>query len=709
MNGMKNLRCALIGICWGMVFLVLQSGLHAQKPNIDWQQRKFSMFIHFGLYSQLGGVWNGKPVEWGYSEQIQSFAGIFSDWYAATAKTFNPEYWNADSIVQTARNAGMKSIVITAKHHDGFCLFHSRHTAFNIVDATPYKRDLVKELSQACEREGMAFGLYFSLIDWHYPQAFPISSHNADPVTPEHHRFNKKQVAELMTDYGKISEIWFDMGSLTTEQSKELYDLVDSLQPDCMISGRLGNNYCDFAVMADNAFPDRLLSMPWQTAASMFEETWGFRSWQKRGNPKDKIKEKIRSLVKVIGRGGNYLLNIGPDGEGKVIDFEKKVLLGIGQWLEKYGDAVYSTQGNPFAKPFEWGELTRKDRTLFLFIKEEYAHIPIVLQGVETLLTKARDLTAKKEIIVAQEETKLTIPPLPPNTVVHDEGGFRIIALQFEQKPIINDIPKQQWQKVLDKTNAIPLFGHSLTDYYGSYKSLTAYRWVIEDCPKNIRPSIEYSVGDRGRKIALRIGDTLLNYTLTEGTLIKKRQPEGISLDSVFIKQGRSVFGDIPEEKDGAHTDISLGEWQPWNNFEYGKRYEKPMRERSAIVVLQEITASQDGETAVEITAGNALYVLLNGKYVTADFPINRPKEQKVFILLPLKKGKNQLVVKCYNHRENVMPFAMEFPACWETCLRVFPEISQPETGTCDILLNRGDDRQPATPLGLPNLKIRLQ
>lgn len=667
------------------------------------------MFIHFGLYSKLGGVWNEKPVERGYSEQIQSFAGLSGDCYAATANTFDPTRWNADSVVYLARKAGMKSIVITAKHHDGFCMFHSRHTLFNIVDATPHKRDIVKELSQACEREGMAFGLYFSLIDWHFPQASPISGHNADPITPEHHLLNKKQVTELMTNYGKISEIWFDMGSLTPEQSKELYDLVDSLQPACMVSGRLGNNYCDFAVMADNAFPDRFLSMPWQTAASMFDETWGFRSWQKRGLTEDKIKEKIRSLVKVVGGGGNYLLNIGPDGEGRVIDFEKKVLFGIGQWLEKYGEAIYSTQGSPFAKPFQWGELTQKGQTLYMFIKEEYAHIPIVLQGVETPLYKATDLTENKKIDIIQEEIKLIIPPLPQNIVVNDEGGFRIIALQFKQKPVINDIPTQHWQNVLDKTNAIPQFRLSLPDYYGGYKSLTAYRWEIEDMPKTIHPSFEYTACDSGRKVALTIGDTLLNYTLTEGKSIKKQQSEGISFGGVFVKQGRSVFGHIAEEKENAIVDISLKEWQPWDNFEYGKRYEKTIREHSSMIVLQEIFAQHGGEIAVEITAGNAVYVLLNGEYITADFPLNRPKEQKVFILLPLKPGKNQLVIKCHNHDENIMPFAMKFPEHWETYRCVFSEISLPETNSNTVMLKRGDLSQPATPLCLPNLKLRLQ
>ncbi|MDR0815120.1 MAG: alpha-L-fucosidase, partial [Bacteroidales bacterium] len=206
----------------------------------QWKGDKYSMFIHWGIYSELGGVWKGKQISYGLSEQIQAHAGIYSDVYAQVAKRFNPVLWNPDSVVLLAKQAGMRSIVITSKHHDGFCMFHSAHTDYNVVDATPYKHDVVGELSAACARHGLKFGLYFSLIDWHYPQASPISSHNSDIITPEHFEFNKKQIRELLTNYGPISELWFDMGSHSFEQSLEMRHLVHSLQPDCMIGSRLG-------------------------------------------------------------------------------------------------------------------------------------------------------------------------------------------------------------------------------------------------------------------------------------------------------------------------------------------------------------------------------------------------------------------------------------------------------------------------------------
>ena len=320
--------------------MLMISSLALRARQADWHADKYSMFIHFGLYSHFGGVWDGEPVRQGYSEQIQSFAGIFSDWYGEEAAVFDPVKFNADEIARLAKVGGMRSIVFTSKHHDGFCMFDTKTTTYSSVAKMPSHRDFVREMSEACARHGLRFGLYYSLIDWNYPHAYPISSHNADFVTPEHHEFSKAQVRELLTNYGPVSELWFDMGSLEPWQSRELYDLVKELQPDCMVSGRLGNDVYDFAVMADNKLPESALHAPWQSAASMFPETWSYRSWQERGSVDDKVAEKLRSLIKVVSHGGNYLLNIGPASDGSIVPFERDVLLKIGSWLEENGEAI---------------------------------------------------------------------------------------------------------------------------------------------------------------------------------------------------------------------------------------------------------------------------------------------------------------------------------------------------------------------------------
>src|SRR5882762_6397258 len=199
-----------------------------------WADRKFGMFIHFGLYSMLGGEWKGKQIDNGYSEQIMANAPIPLPEYAALAGQFNPVNFDADAIVALAKAAGMKFIVITSKHHDGFNMFHTAQTRYNIVDASPYRRDVVKELSAACARAGMKFGVYYSSIDWHQPGASTYIEGNSNPIAPDHAAFNVAQLKELLSNYGPISEIWFDMGKPTPEQSKMFAQTVHRLQPRTM-------------------------------------------------------------------------------------------------------------------------------------------------------------------------------------------------------------------------------------------------------------------------------------------------------------------------------------------------------------------------------------------------------------------------------------------------------------------------------------------
>ncbi|MEG2946710.1 MAG: alpha-L-fucosidase, partial [Bacteroidales bacterium] len=264
-----------------------QSAIQAQQQS--WFDNKYSMFIHFGIYSQPAGIWKGKEIP-NYSEQIQAHGGIYSDVYRDLSLSFNPEKWDATEVVKLAKRNGMRSVVFTTKHHDGFCMYNSAYTKFDIMDATPYKKDVLLTLAEACKAEGLKMGLYFSLIDW---TQHPITAQNINNITDQHHRYNLNQIEELLTNYGPISELWFDMGSLSEAQSREMYNLVHRLQPDCMVSGRLGNNCYDFCVMGDNEYPDYTLVRPWQTAASIYTETWSYRSWQQYSEVKAKVEEKI--------------------------------------------------------------------------------------------------------------------------------------------------------------------------------------------------------------------------------------------------------------------------------------------------------------------------------------------------------------------------------------------------------------------------------
>ena len=443
-----------------------------------WYGGKYSMFIHFGLYSELGGVWEGKPVTAGYSEQIQSFAGIFSDWYGETALRFNPTRFNADEIVALAKEAGMRSIVITTKHHDGFCMFRTATTDYNSWEATPVPRDFVKELADACRRGGLRLGLYYSNIDWHFPQAYPISSHNCDFVTPEHFELSKAQIRELLTNYGPISELWFDMGSHTPEQSREMYNLVHELQPDCMVSGRLGNDAYDFSVMADNKYPESALQVAWQTAASMFDETWSYRSWQERGSAVDKAEEKLRSLLGVVSHGGNFLLNIGPKGDGSVVPFEREVLQRIGKWMGKYGEAIYETEASPYRQSFEWGYITRKGTKMYLIVSDDYkaGQVQIPMPADNKLLS-ARSLVGGNALKFSQEKATYWI-----DTPAKEGDTYAVAELTFasEVEPMPMAALRKSGALVLSQENATPSYSYSCYDYYTNYRSTVAFNWETE-------------------------------------------------------------------------------------------------------------------------------------------------------------------------------------------------------------------------------------
>lgn len=619
-----RLKIALI-LCVCSLLLSAQ-----QKPSQQWLDQKFSMFIHFGLYSAYGGVYEGEPVTRGYSEQIQSFAGIFSDWYAWTAKEFNPVQWNPDSIVSLAKEAGMQSIVFTSKHHDGFCMYHSGYTDFNIVDATPYGRDMMKELAEACKRGGIGFGVYYSLIDWHYPQAYPISSHNADPLTPEHYAYNLRQVEEIMTRYGDISEIWFDMGSLTPEQSKGLYDLVNRLQPQCMVSGRLGNDYVDFAVMADNEYPDYRLGVPWQTAASMFDETWGYRSWQERGSVEEKVNEKIASLIRVVGAGGHYLLNIGPRGDGSVVEFERDVLREIGAWLKV----------NPLNLSSSWK---------------------------------------------------------------NDPEKASYLSAEVSQSVIENG--------ALSPQNATPLFGHSSLNYYAGYKSIIGYEWALPAGKRKVTPEITFTDNETGRKIILEIDGHKQPVTLQSASFKTERLPlNSVIWGKVFRKPGRGVFGNV-EEEGVASVDLNtMGpEWEVVDNFQEGMIYTEEIQPRESVILLHEIESSRQQTAAVEITCGNGAYILLNGEYITAHLSPARISKQKELVLLPLRKGFNQLIIKYYNGFDETFSYGVNPLSAWKIYSQKLTLVTLDKKEDHIVWLRSGDATSSVSPLRLNNVKIKTE
>lgn len=619
-----------------------------RKAQEEWQAQKYSMFIHWGaIYSTLGGVWDGKPVTRGYSEQIQAHAGIYSDTYGAVAKQFKAPNWNADAIALLAKAAGMRSVVITSKHHDGFCMFRSAYTDYNVVDATPFGRDVIKELSDACHRQGLRFGLYFSLIDWHFPQAYPISSNNSDPITPEHHEYNKQQITELLSNYGPISELWFDMGSLTAQQSKELADLVHRLQPDCMVSGRLGNDAGDFCVMGDNNYPDYKLATPWQTPASVYDETWGYRSWQQHGKAEDKAHEKLEGLIKVAARGGNYLLNIGPRGDGAVVDFEKDVLLQIGDWLKLNGDAIYGSSANPFDTTFSWGEVTAKTNRLYLHLLKEPAQRTIMLPGLNGKIAKVTLLESGQPLKcrISSNAKGQTIV-LPDNFKLDDK--VKVLALDLNKGYAITPMHILNWNGnrqnlVLNTRNAVKQYSFSGVDYDSYYRSTVGASWAFRSAAK-ARPTLQirYTEQENGREIWLDIDGYKKKVKLENGLVIEEKAAD-VHFGPVYHSGAYwgGIGGELPSFKDSA--------WVLQADWKDGETYTLDAGPSENWYIRQEITAGSAGPCLVELSSGDGIQVFLNGRELMAHNNPERGATQKEILELPLQSGKNQLIVKFYN------------------------------------------------------------
>ncbi len=374
------------------VTLVFAAQALAKPPDERmawWREARFGMFIHWGLYAVPGGEWGGRTH---YGEWLRSSAQIPLAEYTPLLEKFNPVEFDADAIVRLARDAGMGYVVITTKHHDGFCLFDSAHTEFDVM-STPFRRDVMREMADACRRHGLRIGWYYSIMDWHHPDYLPRREWETDRPTDDadferYVAYMKAQLRELLTNYGDIGVLWFDgqwEGNWNDQRGRDLEAYVRSLAPNIIINSRVGRAGGDHGLdtesgmLGDYATPEQFIpssdpGLDWETCMTM-NDHWGYNRADRNFKSATTL---IRNLVEIASKGGNFLLNIGPTGTGAVPPESVDRLRQISQWAGANDVAVIGTRASPFpAGHLPWGRCTTRpdldapDRTiLYLHVFE---------------------------------------------------------------------------------------------------------------------------------------------------------------------------------------------------------------------------------------------------------------------------------------------------------------------------------------------------
>ncbi len=423
----------------------LEESAEARAERMEWfKDARFGMFIHWGVYAVHGGTYQGAPVR-GISEWIMHRAGIPVEDYEEYARMFNPRFFDAEQWVDIAAEAGMKYIVITSKHHDGFALWDSQVSDWDIMDASPFRRDILKELAEACAARGIRLCFYHSIMDWHHPDAQGINYPNyndpgrTNPNFPDYvANYMKPQLKELLEGYGPIGILWFDgewISDYTTEMGKDVYQFVRELQPEIIINNRVDKGRQGMAGLdregdfagdygtPEQEIPDTgLKGVDWESCMTM-NDSWGWKAPDQNWKSAEHL---IQNLIDIVSKGGNYLLNVGPTHEGLIPQPSVERLQVMGAWLQANGESIYGATASPFEKP-SWGRYTRKGNTLYAHIfdwpTEGFLYVPYMEQAPE--FSQATLLPTGKVLEVDRGDKGLVVK-LPK---VHKESPATVIRL----------------------------------------------------------------------------------------------------------------------------------------------------------------------------------------------------------------------------------------------------------------------------------------
>ena len=426
----------MICACLPKLAVATESPKEFDKRMEWYNDARFGMFLHWGVYSTLEGKWQGKNVH-GYAEWIHAKGKIPADQYQKQAIKFQPTNFDADKWIRTAKDAGMKYFVITTKHHEGYCLWDSAYTKYDIKDASGWKIDPLAELSKACKKYGIRFGTYYSLTDWHHAsqnRKGDVKGHATKMKSPqakkEYVQYMKNQIRELIEKYD-TDILWFDgdwVSWWTLEDGADLYAYIRSLKPSIIINNRVSKRSQfkkDFGT-PENFTPGAKLDYYWE-ACWTINHSWGFKKSDTNWTSTQSL---VQKMVDIASKGGNLLLNIGPKSDGSFPEACTTRLLEMGQWLDKNGEAYYGTDFSEVPKP-SWGRVTQKGKKLYLHVFDWPKNGLLKLDKIKLKKAKAYllvDKTTALPIKVNQTSIEIKLPQKAPNNI------SAVICLKFKGK-----------------------------------------------------------------------------------------------------------------------------------------------------------------------------------------------------------------------------------------------------------------------------------
>jgi len=402
-----------------------------------WTDAKFGLFIHWGVYSVPAGIYNDKKID-GIGEWIMYNGEIPSATYKEYAKSFNPVNYNPEAWVKMAKDAGMKYIVITSKHHDGFGLFDSKVTDWDVVDASPYGKDLLRPLVEAARKEGIKIGFYYSQAqDWNHPGggAYKAKWDSAQNGSMDEYidKIAVPQVKEILSNYGELDVLWWDTPVDMTKERAEKFQPLLAEHPLLITNNRLGGGFDGDSETPEQTIPATgFPGKNWEVCMTM-NDTWGFKSYDENWKSG---KDLILKLSDIVSKGGNFLLNVGPTSTGEIPQASIDRLKQVGDWMKVNSDAIYGTKASPF--PYlPWGRATVKEQKLYLHVSnwpsDGLLKLPLLNKAIKAYLLTNTD--AALEFANKDNHIEISLPAQAPDSILS------IVVLEFEGAPDVLSAP----------------------------------------------------------------------------------------------------------------------------------------------------------------------------------------------------------------------------------------------------------------------------